>query len=159
MSKIGSGAMEFMGGMTGKPASSGGSGSSSWAQAAGELAGGILGTGGGSSGSMAGMAGQVIGGATGMAGGKDGSVGAQIGQTVGGLFGKKPEPTPEPSGPVGAAGPGGEAKPEEEKKDPTITEQLPGLVGSVMGETRMKGCWKRAKSRGLGHIPSKCGEN
>ncbi len=99
-----------------------------------------MGTGGAESGSMAGKAGQMIGGAAGTAGGDDGSFGAKIGSKVGGMLGipkkKKPEPVP------------------GEEKKPTYIEQLPGVVGSLTGETRMKGCWKKAYFRGLGESKS-----
>lgn len=70
MSKIGGGALEFAGGMVGKPVSTGGApaaagaegaapagGASSWAKSAGELAGGMFGTGAGKTESMSAMAG------------------------------------------------------------------------------------------------------
>ena len=36
---------------------------------------------------------------------------------------------------------------------------MPGLIGSLSGETRMKGCWKRANYRSFGEIPTVCGED
>ena len=151
--------MSLMKGMTGKEAPEG-----SMAASVGQLVGGAMGTGGGSSGSMAGLVGQAIGGAMGTPGGQDGSFGAGLGKSVAGMFGKQQPETPPAAGttpPTGATPPAGTgtAKPptEEEKKEPTISEQLPGLVGSLSGETRMKGCWKRAYYRHFGEIPNKCG--
>lgn len=129
--------MTFAKGMTGKgePGSE-----SSWTSMAGQVVGGALGTGGAESGGMAGKIGQMIGGATGTAGGDDGSMGARIGSTVGGMMGipKKEKPEPVPG----------------EEKKPSYIEQLPGIVGSMTGETRMKGCWKKAYFRGLGEVKS-----
>ena len=151
--------MSFMKGASGKEAPAG-----SIAASVGQLVGGAMGTGGGSSGSMAGLAGQAIGGAMGTPGGQDGSFGAGLGKSMAGMFGKQPPEAPPAAGatpPTGATPPGGTetTKPpaEEEKKEPTISEQLPGLVGSLSGETRMKGCWKRAYYRSFGEIPNECG--
>ena len=165
LSKIGSTGMQFMGGMTGKTPPGGGDdqssgGGSSWAQSAGQLVGGIMGTGGAESGSMAGMAGQMIGGAMGTKGGQDGSFGATVGQQAASLFGKGPSKEEGSGGGIGpgSTSPPGEQK-QEEEKEKSVGEQLPGLVGSMMGETRVKGCWKKAYSRGFGHRPSVCGPN
>ena len=60
---------------------------------------------------------------------------------------------------AGAATPAAGATPAkaEEKKDPTAGELMPDLMKSMAGETRMKGCWKKAYYRGFAEIPKTCG--
>lgn len=144
-SAVGGAGMSFVKGMVGQ-----GDPAGSISGSVGQLVGGALGTGGASTGSMAGMAGQFIGGAMGTAGGQDGSFGAGLGQQAAGALGW--------SQPGAEGSEGGAAQWQGDAQQPSFTEQLPGLVGSLTGQTRMKGCWKRAYYRKMGEIPSLCGE-